>query len=136
MTARQAKVVILDLSPRTCRLVHSGQLSKQVTHGQAGSSLLLSTLANRYLHPPSATLAEHLAVDDNMADKEATTNGSFESSVDLTEANLKSHTSTNNSPNDLEKADFNASPPSESPETTITAQDWTGPNDPENPQNW
>ena len=69
-----------------------------------------------------------------MADKEATTDGSFESSEEFTEA--KSHMNTNNPSSDLEKADFNASQPSESPDTTITAQDWTGPNDPENPQNW
>jgi hypothetical protein len=36
---------------------------------------------------------------------------------------------------DLEKAEPKAAP-LESPDTTITAQDWTGENDPENPQNW
>jgi hypothetical protein len=40
-----------------------------------------------------------------------------------------------NSSSDAEKGDFKASP-SESPETTITAHDWTGPDDRDNPQNW
>jgi hypothetical protein len=40
-----------------------------------------------------------------------------------------------NSSSDPEKGDFTASP-SKSPEKAITAQDWTGPDDPEDPQNW
>jgi len=68
-----------------------------------------------------------------MADKEATTNSGSESSFAMAEA--KSHTKTSNSPSDLEKGDLQAGR-SQSPEKTTTAQDWTGPNDTENPQNW
>jgi hypothetical protein len=68
-----------------------------------------------------------------MVDKEAIIDGSFESSVEIIKTD--GHTDMNSSPSDLEKGDLRAAP-SRSPETTITAQDWTGPNDLENPQNW
>lgn len=64
-----------------------------------------------------------------MVDKEAITHSSFESSVEIIKAD--SHTNMG----DLEKAEPKAAP-LESPDATITAQDWTGENDPENPQNW
>jgi hypothetical protein len=66
-----------------------------------------------------------------MADKEATTDGSFDSSVEIVESD--SHKNTSGLPGDLEKADTRAAL---SQQKIITAQDWTGPDDPENPQNW
>jgi hypothetical protein len=68
-----------------------------------------------------------------MVDKAAITDGSFESSVEIIKTD--GHKDMDSSPSDLEKGDPQAAP-SRSPETAITAQDWTGPNDLENPQNW
>jgi hypothetical protein len=68
-----------------------------------------------------------------MVDKEAITDGSFESSVEIIKTD--GHTDVDSPPSDLEKGDQQAAK-SRSPETAITAQDWTGPDDLENPQNW
>jgi hypothetical protein len=86
-------------------------------------------VVDRYIPSPLIVLRtierEHLTTETK-----AIADHTFESSV-----GTKSHSNMDNSSSDAEKGDFKASP-SEPPETTITAQDWTGPDDRDNPQNW
>jgi hypothetical protein len=73
---------------------------------------------------------------DSMADKEVQVGDAVESVTE--DAESTSHediVSSNRQPHDLEKADPNAAAP-EPLRRTIIAQDWNGPDDPENPLNW
>jgi hypothetical protein len=71
-----------------------------------------------------------------MADKEVNVDDAVESITEDTEsASHEDVVSSNRQPDDLEKADPNATAP-EPLRRTITAQDWNGPDDPENPLNW
>jgi hypothetical protein len=135
LTARHSKSDILDNTKNgyTCRFVYIRELTPQIAHLQATISLLISPLANRYMRQPLDSLPNIEQKDDNMVDKMAITDGSFESSVEIIKT--EGHTDMSSSPSDLEKGDLQAAP-SRSPETTITAQDWTGPSDLETPQNW
>lgn len=73
---------------------------------------------------------------DSMADKEVNIDDAGESvTEDIESASHEDIVSSNRQPPDLEKADVKATAP-ESLRRTITAQDWTGPDDPENPLNW
>lgn len=117
----------------TCRFHLSLELTAHVKYSRAILSLLTSLLDGRHTHLAFAVLVDIEWENHNMADKEATTEGSVESSVEIIKA--ENYTNTSNPPGDLEKGDFEPSP-SKSAEMTITAQDWTGPDDPENPQNW
>jgi hypothetical protein len=71
-----------------------------------------------------------------MADKEINVDDAAESVTEDTEsATHEDIVSSNRQPDDLEKADPKATAP-EPLRRTITAQDWNGPDDPENPLNW
>jgi hypothetical protein len=71
-----------------------------------------------------------------MADKEINVDDAAESVTEDTElATHEDIVSSNHQPDDLEKADSKATAP-EPLRRTITAQDWNGPDDPENPLNW
>lgn len=73
---------------------------------------------------------------DSMADQEVNIDDAVESVTEDTEsASHEDMVSSNRQPDDPEKADLKATAP-ESLRRTITAQDWTGPDDPENPLNW
>jgi hypothetical protein len=73
---------------------------------------------------------------DSMADKEVHVDDTVKSVTEDTElASREDIASSNRQPHDLEKADPKATAP-ESLRRTITAQDWNGPDDPENPLNW
>jgi hypothetical protein len=73
---------------------------------------------------------------DSMADKEINFDDAVESVTEDTEsATHEDIVSSNRQPDDLEKADPNVTAP-EPLRKTITAQDWNGPDDPENPLNW
>lgn len=73
---------------------------------------------------------------DSMADKEVNIDDAVESvTEDTKSASHEDIVSSNRQPDDLEKADLKTTAP-ESLRRTITAQDWTGPDDPENPLNW
>lgn len=73
---------------------------------------------------------------DSMADKEINVDDAAESVTEDTESATHEHiVSSNRQPDDLEKADPKATAP-EPLRRTITAQDWNGPDDPENPLNW
>jgi hypothetical protein len=73
---------------------------------------------------------------DSMADKEVHVDDAVESVTEDTESTSHEDiVSSNGQPHDLEKADPNAAVP-EPLRRTITAQDWNGPDDPENPLNW
>jgi hypothetical protein len=71
-----------------------------------------------------------------MADKEINVDDAAESVTEDTEsATNQDIVSSNRQPDDLEKADPRTTAP-EPLRRTITAQDWNGPDDPENPLNW
>ena len=71
-----------------------------------------------------------------MADKEINVDDAAESvTEDIESAPNQDIVSSNRQPDDLEKADPKATAP-EPLRRTITAQDWNGPDDPENPLNW
>ena len=73
---------------------------------------------------------------DSMADKEANADDSVEFVTEDTESvNHNNGTASDRDINDVEKADTEVVPP-EPLRRTVTAQDWNGPDDPENPLNW
>jgi hypothetical protein len=73
---------------------------------------------------------------DSMAGKEVTTERLTESVTEETDSGShKDGTQSDRELNDLEKADTKATAP-EPLRRTVTAQDWNGPDDPENPLNW
>jgi hypothetical protein len=73
---------------------------------------------------------------DSTADKEVTAGRLTESVTGDTESGShKDGTLSDRELNDLEKADAKATAP-EPLRKTVTAQDWNGPDDPENPLNW
>lgn len=73
---------------------------------------------------------------DSMADKEVNIDDAAESVTEETESvSHEDIVPSNRQPDDLEKADPKATAP-EPLRRTITAQDWNGPDDPENPLNW
>lgn len=73
---------------------------------------------------------------DSMADKETNVDGTIKSVTEDTESASHEDTSPNDlEPKDLEKANGRAAA-REPLRRTITAQDWNGPDDPENPLNW
>jgi hypothetical protein len=93
---------------------------------------LTALLVNRYTPSPFVILA-NIERENFTNEKVAIVDRVFESGVGI--INPSSHTNMDNPSSDPEKGDFGA-PPSKSPEKTITAQDWTGPDDRDNPQNW
>jgi len=73
---------------------------------------------------------------DSMADKEVNVDDVVESVTEDTEsASHEDIASNNRQPDDLETAALKTTAPGPL-QRTITAQDWNGPNDPENPLNW
>jgi hypothetical protein len=71
-----------------------------------------------------------------MAGKEVTTERLTESVTEETDSGShKDGTQSDRELNDLEKADTKATAP-EPLRRTVTAQDWNGPDDPENALNW
>jgi hypothetical protein len=71
-----------------------------------------------------------------MGDKEVNVDDTVDSITEDTEsANHKGVVSSNRQPDDIEKANLKTTAP-EPLRRTITAQDWDGPDDPENPLNW
>jgi hypothetical protein len=73
---------------------------------------------------------------DSTADKEVNAEPLNESVTEDTDSGShKDGTLSDRELNDLEKADTKATAP-EPLRRTVTAQDWTGPDDPENPLNW
>lgn len=99
---------------------------------RATFSPLTALLVNRYTPSPCVILT-NIERENFTNEKVAIVDRVFESGVGI--INPSSHTNMDNSSSDPEKGDFTASP-SKSPEKAITAQDWTGPDDPEDPQNW
>lgn len=72
---------------------------------------------------------------DSMANKEVVVDDGVESITEDTETGSHTDEATNQQAIDLEKSDARAAP-SEPLRRVVTAQDWTGPDDPENPLNW
>jgi hypothetical protein len=83
-------------------------------------------------------MAQHVGAtrQDSMADKEINAEPLTESVTEDTESGShKDGTLSDRELNDVEKADTKVTAP-EPLRRTITAQDWNGPDDPENPLNW
>lgn len=95
--------------------------------------LIRKEIDNTHLH-----MAEHVGATrlDSMTDKEINADEVVESVTEDTESGShKDGAFSDRELNDLEKADSKATAP-EPLRRTITAQDWDGPDDPENPLNW